>query len=130
MIKKLTLTGILVSAMLLTGCGGSSSGEESAKDILLGKTLYSADQTLDEPTGYYQDIYSATTITETEHAEDGTQIYQPIVLQVSYNNKNIIVSSGSKTIVCNVSKSATGVIFDCDNNEKFQQWYNISDILR
>ena len=128
--KKLTLTGILVSAILLSGCGGSSSGEESAQDILLGKTLYSADQGLDEPTGYYKDIYGATTITETEHAEDGTQIYQPIVLQVSYKNKNIIVSSGSVSISCGVSKSDSGVIFDCDDGRKFQQWYSISDIIR
>jgi len=128
--NKMMLTGVALGALLLSGCGGSSSSGESARDILLGKTLYTVDENLNEPRGYYKDIYGESTITETEHAEDGTQLFQPFTLQLSYNNKNIVVSVGSESIVCGVEKSSTGVIFDCNDGRKFQQWYKISDILR
>ena len=129
--RNIGLTTIAVSALLLSGCGGGSSDTvKSTKDLLLGKTLYSADANLVESTGYYKDIYGESTIQETEHAEDGTQIFQPLIFNVSYSETTITVSFNSISTTCRVSESDKGVIFDCDDGNKFQQWYQIADIVR
>lgn len=80
--------------------------------------------------GYYQDIYGENMVVETEHAEDGTQIYQPYNIPVSYSGTNIIVTLPGITRTCKISKVTNAVIFECDNGVNLQQWYTIADIVR
>ena len=132
--KKLGLMALTASALLLNGCGGGSSDSEqqlTAKNILLGKVLYSADADLDEPTGYYRDIFGENALIESEHAEDGTQLYPSIQLSLTYNADQITVSLGGISDTCTVKSVNKGVQFTCDNpQETFMEWYSIADIVR
>jgi hypothetical protein len=134
MLKKLTLSTIILSTLLLTGCGGGGSDSEQTltpKNILLGKVLYSVDSDLDESTGYYRDIFGQNTLTETEHAEDGTQLYEELRLTIVYNKDTITVSKGNQSDTCTVKSIDKGVQFNCNNPQrKFTQWYRIADIVR
>ena len=132
--KKNTIIATVLASILLIGCGTESNNNEkkvlTAKEILVGKTMYSADADLDEPTGYYRDMYSANQVIETEHAEDGTSIYEPIVFQASYNKDTITVSLGTESKTCKVTQITHGVQFVCDDGMAFSEWNAISNIQR
>lgn len=126
---------IALSALFIIGCGssdGSSSDNKkpSAKEILVGKVLYSADEDLDEASGYYKDVYTATKVVETQHAEDGTSIYEAIVLSASYRDEDIIVSIGNESKTCKVTALPHGVQFVCTDGTSFLQWDSVARIPR
>ena len=132
---KITKLGwIALSALFIVGCGSSNGQSDTknptAKEILVGKVLYSADEELDEPTGYYRDIYSANTVVETQHAEDGTSIYEAIVLQASYSGDKITVSLGNESKTCKVTEITHGVQFICNDGSSFLEWDSIDHIQR
>jgi len=132
--KKFSLVTVVLSALFLLGCGGGSSDSESKltpKNILLGKTLYSIDTDLDDPRGYYKDVYGENTLTETEYTEDGTVIYEDYVVSIRYDTDSITISYGNKSIICGVKSVNKGVEFTCGNPfGKVMQWYRIEDIVR
>ena len=132
--KKFSLVTVALSALFLLGCGGGSSDSESKltpKNILLGKTLYSIDTDLDDPRGYYKDVYGENTLIETEYTEDGTQIYEDFVYSIRYDVDSITVSYGNESTTCGVKSVNKGVEFTCNNPQrKFMQWYRIEDIVR
>lgn len=132
---KITKLGCLaLSALFIMGCGSdngkSDTKNPTAQKILVGKVLYSADEELDEPTGYYRDIYSANTVVETQHAEDGTSIYEPIVFQARYSDDQITVSLGNESKTCKVTEITHGVQFVCTDGTSFLEWDSIARIQR
>ena len=85
---------------------------------------------MDEPTGYYRDIYSANKVVETQHAEDGTSIYEDIVFQANYSNDIITVSYGDESQTCKVTAITHGVQFVCTNGRSFIEWDSVDRIQR
>lgn len=134
-IKNIAL--LTLSVLFLVACGNENDDtsnktntKRSAQEILQGRTLYSADEDLEETTGYYQDIYAATRIIESEHAEDGTQIGESDILQVQYNADKITVSFENESIICSVVSLTNAVQFTCDDGSEFVQWESIDKIQR
>lgn len=127
------LTYIALSALFLVGCGSTNDNNNTpptAKELLVGKVLYSTDDQLDEPTGYYRDIYSSTRVVETEHAEDGTQIYEDVILQAHYSGDSITVSFGNESQTCRVSQIAHAFQFVCTDGSSFLEYDSVARIPR
>jgi major membrane immunogen (membrane-anchored lipoprotein) len=128
MIKKLGFAAIL-SALLLSGCGGGGSSSESAESILKGKTFYYTDNELNEANGYYKEVYSTKSFIETEYLEDGTLVSNETILFTYSGNKITIDDEGYK-FDCTVTKNGKSIVFDClipGENFKHVSWTTIKD---
>lgn len=132
--KRIYLT---LATLLFVACNSetdvmhnSTQKKPSARDILEGNVFYTADDALSETTGYYKEIFSATRLIESEHAEDGTQIEKPHIFHLKYKAQKIIVSADKHSITCSVDAREDAVAFTCDDGSSFLHWQSLDKIQR
>jgi len=127
MMKTLGLTTIILSALLLSGCGGGGSTSVSAESILKGKTFYYTDGELNDAQGYYKDVFNTNSFIETEHLEDDTEIFTETT-PITYSSNKITIDDAGEKFDCTVTQSGKSVTIDCSiNNFKQIFWTTIKD---
>ena len=116
--KVLSTSLLLITLFLMIGCGGSGSSgavaqSQNASDILEGKTLYYSDNMLDDPEGYFANIFSKNTMVEKEYDQEGNVLYAPETHSMRYEGKNIIFSEEGISFSCSVARMTESTIIEC-----------------
>jgi uncharacterized lipoprotein NlpE involved in copper resistance len=126
MLKKLIL-GLTITIFILTGCGENKSTSKSAENILKGKTFYYVDEELNDPNGYYEDIFGSNSLTENEYSEDGTKI-DTTIIPIAYSGNKIIIDDDGVKFDCTVTQNDNSVGIFCPINNYTQMlWMTIED---
>jgi len=127
MIKRLGFTAIL-GALLLSGCGGGGdNNSQSAENILKGKTFYYTDGELSAPDGYYKDIFNASSFIESEHSDDGTEIYTETI-PITYSGNKITIDDDGHKVDCTVSANENFVAINCPISDSIlKMWTTVVD---